>query len=42
MTGTLTMGMVTVLPPVTGNNWELPHEGNIFEMGNLGGGRFRL
>merc|ERR1712160_119559 len=37
MTGTLTMGMVTVSPPVTGNYWELPHEGNIFEMGDLGG-----
>jgi len=35
MTGTLTMGMVTV--PPNGYYWELPHEGNIFEMGSLEG-----
>jgi len=37
MTGTLTMGMVTVPPPVVQYLWELPHEGNIFEMGGLDG-----
>jgi len=37
MTGPLSSGMVVVPPPSEDYYWELPHEGNIFEMGSLGG-----
>jgi len=38
MTGTLSMGMVTVsLPPTGSTYWELPKEGNLFLMGALSG-----
>jgi len=38
MTGTLSMGMAVVPPPPEGSlYWELPHEGNLFKMGDMGG-----